>query len=141
MAPQSSNPQMDRHSVTTAQPRYELRRSFVFDAAHVMPGFPPDHPYGRMHGHSFEVEVAVCGEPDPDQGWVVDLAELSGHLEHVRGRLDHQTLNDIEGLEQPTLERIATWIAGELERDVPGLSEVTVRRPSIGQSCTFRPNG
>jgi 6-pyruvoyltetrahydropterin/6-carboxytetrahydropterin synthase len=47
-------------------------------------------------------------------------------------------LNEIKGLETPTLERIARFIFDELKGALPELTAVTVHRPSLGESCTYR---
>ena len=42
--------------------RMELRKSFQFEAAHLLPKLPKAHKCRRLHGHSFAVEVVVAGE-------------------------------------------------------------------------------
>ena len=37
-------------------------RRYTFESAHQLPNVPPGHKCGRMHGHSFTVEIAVEGE-------------------------------------------------------------------------------
>jgi len=120
--------------------RYEVVKSFGFEAAHYLPYMPDDHRYRRVHGHSFRVEVAIAGEPDPEHGWIVDFEVLAARLEEIRGTLDHNLLNEVEGLAAPTLEALAAWIAGRLAPDFPGLTRVTVSRPSCGEACTYRPD-
>jgi 6-pyruvoyltetrahydropterin/6-carboxytetrahydropterin synthase len=117
----------------------EIVKEFAFDAAHFLPTAAEGHPYRRMHGHSFLAEVALAGTPDPASGWLVDFAVIEAALAKLRDRLDHRTLNDIPGLSVPTLENLAAWLYGELEATLPGLTRVTVRRPSSGESCTYRP--
>ena len=119
-------------------PVVELAYSFAFDAAHRFDGFPEGHPNRRMHGHSFQVEVAVCGTPDPITGFIVEFMHLETACDALRDTLDHQILNEIEGLEQPSLERLSIWTWERLAEKVSGLARVTVRRDSRGQSCTYR---
>ena len=59
---------------------------------------------------------------------------------HVTEVLDHAYLNEIEGLELPTLERICVWIADFVAADLPGLTRVSVSRPSLSETCTLRLN-
>ena len=40
----------------------EISYRFGFDAAHHFDHFPVGHPNRGMHGHSFQVEVAIAGE-------------------------------------------------------------------------------
>jgi 6-pyruvoyltetrahydropterin/6-carboxytetrahydropterin synthase len=117
----------------------EIVKEFGFDAAHFLAHAPEGHPYRRLHGHSFAVEVAIAGTPDPEQGWIVDFGVIEARLQQLRGRLDHRLLNDIEGLAQPTLEHLAAWIYRALAPELPRIARVTVRRPSSGEACTFRP--
>jgi 6-pyruvoyltetrahydropterin/6-carboxytetrahydropterin synthase len=118
----------------------EIVKEFSFDAAHFLPTAADGHPYRRMHGHSFAAEVALTGTPDPALGWLIDFAVIEAALAALRDRLDHRVLNDLAGLGVPTLENLAAWIYRELDAELPGLSRVTVRRPSSGESCTYRPD-
>ena len=116
----------------------EITKSFTFDAAHRLPVYGEGHKYTRMHGHSFAVEVTLSGEPDSETGWVADFEQVSAAIAGVRDQLDHQTLNEVEGLEKPTLENICAWIAERLSGEFANLSAVRVSRPSIGESCLLR---
>jgi len=114
--------------------RFLLTKSTGFDAAHHLNQGDADHPYRRLHGHSFKLSVSIAGEPDPQDRWVADFAALGAAIEHVRARLDHSFLNEIPGLETPTLENLCVWVAREL-KDLPGLARVSVARPSLGEEC------
>lgn len=117
---------------------FEITRTAGFEAAHHLAPQDPNHPYGRLHGHSFHVEIGVSGVVKDGEDWVDDFARIGTALEAVAGQLDHSYLNDIEGLELPTLERISVWIADKLQPTLPKLSRVTVSRPSLKESCTLR---
>jgi 6-pyruvoyltetrahydropterin/6-carboxytetrahydropterin synthase len=118
----------------------EIAYRFGFDAAHRFDHFPQGHPNRSLHGHSFQVEVALEGEPDPATGFIADFGDVDAACADVRRRLDHRMLNDIEGLQQPSLENLARWIWVALAPALPRLSRITVRRDSAGQSCTLRRN-
>ncbi len=115
----------------------EITYEFWFDAAHQFLHMPVGHKYHGLHGHSFRVEIAVRGTPAAESGFVVDFAELEAAGEAVRGRLDHRFLNEIVGLESPSLEHIARFIWGELEPRFARLSRVAVRRDSHRQGCVY----
>lgn len=117
--------------------RLEITKTFSFEAAHHFAQMPEGHPYRRLHGHSFVAEVTLAGAPDPEMGWVADFAEVDRILDDVRAELDHRFLNEIEGLANPSLEKIAMWIAARLRPALPALTRVTIRRPSCGEACTF----
>lgn len=115
-----------------------MTKEFRFDAAHYLPTAPKGHPNARMHGHSFTVLVTLEGEMDPALGWIRSFAEVDEAIDGLRERLDHNLLNDIPGLEVPTMERLATFIFDALKPALPEIAAVTVRRDSQGESCTYR---
>ena len=61
----------------------------------------------------------------------MDFAELKERFQPLYDRLDHNYLNEIEGLENPTSENIARWIWNGLKPIVPQLSQVVIR-----ETCT-----
>ncbi len=111
----------------------ELRKTFQFEAAHLLPNLPEGHKCRRLHGHSFQVEVAVAGDCDPELGWVMDYAEISAAFNPVWQQLDHHYLNEIEGLANPTSENVAVWIWEKLAPGLPLLTEIVV-----AETCTAR---
>jgi 6-pyruvoyltetrahydropterin/6-carboxytetrahydropterin synthase len=113
--------------------KIELRKTFQFEAAHLLPHLAPAHKCRRLHGHSFQVEVAVAGEIDPKLGWLIDYAEISDAFRPLLERLDHYYLNEITGLENPTSENIAIWIWRDLKPRLPLLAEIVV-----AETCTAR---
>jgi 6-pyruvoyltetrahydropterin/6-carboxytetrahydropterin synthase len=115
-----------------------IYKDFHFEAAHFLPTAPAGHPNSRVHGHSFRVRVTVAGEPDSATGLVVHFEELEAALDDAREALDHRMLNEIEGLELPTLERISLWLWDRLHNRVPGLAEVEIVRDSCHEGCVYR---
>ena len=115
-----------------------ITKEFRFDAAHFLPTAPKGHPNSRMHGHSFAAALTLEGVADATHGWLRDFADVERAVADLRERLDHHVLNEIKGLETPTLERIARFIFEELKGVLPELVAVTVRRDSLGESCTYR---
>ncbi len=111
----------------------ELRKTFQFEAAHLLPHLPETHKCRRLHGHSFQVEVVVRGECDARLGWVMDYADITRAFKPLLDKLDHFYLNEIPGLENPTSEHIAIWIWERLKCRLPGLVEVVV-----AETCTAR---
>jgi len=115
----------------------EIFKRFTLEAAHRLPNVPEGHKCARLHGHSFQVELRVSGEPDADSGWVMDFADLKAAFAPLLERLDHRYLNDIEGLENPTSERLAIWIWERMKPQVPLLSEVVVHE-TCTSGCRYR---
>ncbi len=115
-----------------------IYKEFTFEAAHVLPSAPIGHPNARVHGHSFRVRVTLDGEPDAQTGYVVHFDDVEAALAGVREALDHHFLNDIEGLEAPTLERITVWLWDRLHNRLPGLAEIQVARDTCREGCIYR---
>jgi 6-pyruvoyltetrahydropterin/6-carboxytetrahydropterin synthase len=67
--------------------------------------------YPNGHGHNYEIEVTVAGEPDPRTGMIIDLKKLSDLLKaEIVEKVDHKHLNiDVDFLRDiiPTAENIA----------------------------------
>lgn len=104
-------------------------KEFTFEAAHRLPNVPPEHKCFRLHGHSFRVEIHVAGQISEPAGWILDFADIKDAFASIHDRLDHNYLNEIEGLSNPTSENLARWIWGRI--CLPGLSRVVVR-----ETCT-----
>ena len=109
----------------------EIFREFTFEAAHRLPNVPPGHKCGRLHGHSFQVDVYVEGQPDERTGWILDFADIKTAFKPIDDRLDHNYLNEVEGLENPTSEQLAIWIWNQLKPRLRPLSKLIVR-----ETCT-----
>jgi 6-pyruvoyltetrahydropterin/6-carboxytetrahydropterin synthase len=110
----------------------ELFKEFTFEAAHRLPGVPPDHRCARLHGHSYRVIVHVSGEVDQESGMVMDFADIKAAFKPiVDNYLDHYYLNEVDGLENPTSENLARWIWQRLSPVLPPLSMIEIR-----ETCT-----
>ena len=104
----------------------QIRKSFTFEAAHVLPYHPGK--CSRLHGHSYRLEVAVEGalqSEGPAAGMICDFDTLAEAVrETVIAALDHRSLNDV--LDNPTAERITAWIWNRLAPALPGLAELVL---------------
>lgn len=73
----------------------------------------------RGHGHNYEIEVTVAGEPDPKTGMLIDLKELKDIVNRtIVDKVDHKHLNhDVEFLKDviPTAENMAVVFWNELK--------------------------
>ena len=118
--------------------RVELSKEYVFEAAHHLPKTPPGHKCRRVHGHSYRVEVSIAGNVNADAGWLQDFADITAVVEPLlKAELDHRTLNDVPGLENPTAELLCVWLWGRLKPQLPLLSAITVHETCTAR-CTYR---
>jgi 6-pyruvoyltetrahydropterin/6-carboxytetrahydropterin synthase len=102
-------------------------KEFTFDSAHLLPHVPEGHKCGRLHGHTFKVRVEVAGRVD-DRGWVMDFADIKTAVQPLIDRLDHQYLNDIPGLDNPTSENLALWLWDRIPLELAGIE--------VQETCT-----
>lgn len=103
-----------------------LTREFRFDAAQSLDTFPEGHKCRNLHGHTFRLEVSVRGPVDPATGLFMDHAQIAGMVRPLVEQLDHSYLNEISGLEVPTIENIVRWFWERLEDGLPGLFEIVL---------------
>lgn len=106
--------------------KVRLVREYRFEAAHRLPKVPKGHKCERLHGHSFKVELSVRGLVDPETGWFIDYGDLDDRWQPLHELLDHNYLNEVPGLENPTSEVLAGFIWERLKPDLPTLTRVTV---------------
>ena len=83
------------------------------------------------HGHNYILEVTVCGDIDPETGYLIDLKKLKSLIrERILNKLDHKNLNtDVDFLRDviPTAENIAVAIWKELADHIPGGKLYSIR--------------
>ena len=101
---------------------YEVRVEADFAAAHFLKDY-----HGKcenLHGHNYKVYAHVRGDRLDEGGMLLDLTELKGALRKVCGQLDHKNLNDFDYfMQNPSAERIATYIAENILNDIPSLKK------------------
>jgi 6-pyruvoyltetrahydropterin/6-carboxytetrahydropterin synthase len=85
----------------------------------------------NYHGHNYELDVKVTGEPAADTGFVIDLKYLSDVIkETVIEKLDHKNLNlDVPefGHLNPTAENIAMIIYNTLRDKIVESLDLQIR--------------
>jgi 6-pyruvoyltetrahydropterin/6-carboxytetrahydropterin synthase len=85
----------------------------------------------NYHGHNYEMEVKVTGEPDKETGYVIDLKFLSDIIRReVVQRFDHKNLNlDTEEFRNlnPTAENIVVVIYKLLRPYIDSKFDLQVR--------------
>ena len=115
----------------------EIYKEFTFEAAHRLPNVPPGHKCARLHGHSFKAKLFVVGPLEKGLDWVQDFSDLSRAFRPHYEQLDHNYLNEIPGLENPTSENLAIWIWDRLKPKLPLLDRVEVQE-TCTCGCVYR---
>lgn len=77
----------------------------------------------NWHGHNYVLEVVVCGEVDPETGYLLDLKILKDVIrKNVIEKVDHKNLNletDFMNGIIPSAENITTAIWNVLKDKIP----------------------
>lgn len=101
---------------------YEIRVEADFAAAHFLRDY-----HGKcenLHGHNYKVFAHVRGENLDEGGMLLDFTQIKKTLRNVCELLDHKNLNDFDYFDQnPSAERIATFIAGKILESIPELKD------------------
>lgn len=109
-----------------------IAAGFTFEVAHFTPMWPEGHPNRRMHGHSYECELIAEGSLDP-HGMVVGAERLAAIAGVLKELVDHRVLNDIAGLDHPTMECLAQFFLERARLNIEAINRVRVGRPSLKQ--------
>lgn len=107
---------------------------FHYDAAHRLSLLPETHKCSRLHGHTYRLIVAIEG-PVGVNGFVTDFADVKAAVNPLIKTLDHYYLNEISGLENPTVEVQLEWLWERI--NLPGLVELTLFE-GLTNSATYR---
>ena len=101
---------------------YEVRVEADFAAAHFLRDY-----HGKcenLHGHNYKVYAHVSGSNLDEGGMLLDFTQIKKTLRNVCELLDHKNLNDFDYFDQnPSAERIATFIAGKILESIPELKD------------------
>ena len=120
---------------------FEISQKFFFDAAHTLKREIEADSSLRIHGHTYNAEVTLAGQPDAATGMVMDLGLVRIAIDKLKPRLDHHLLDDVVGIGPATLENLCAFVWRELAPSVPGLCAVRIWRDSVGDGCTLRTTG
>ncbi|MBX9742074.1 MAG: 6-carboxytetrahydropterin synthase QueD [Chthoniobacterales bacterium] len=114
-----------------------ITKTFTFEAAQTLPHVPTGHKCTQMHGHSFKIEISAEGSVDPHTGWIYDHAMITKAMKPLLEQLDHAYLNEIKGLENPTIENMCFWFWEKLKPQLPGLAEIILHETPTAR-CSYR---
>jgi 6-pyruvoyltetrahydropterin/6-carboxytetrahydropterin synthase len=111
---------------------YRIGKKFTFDASHQLMGLPEGHQCGRLHGHTYTVEVTFVGEESSEEGWLFDFGALDPFKGWLRRTFDHRHLNDVLG--QPTSENLAKYIFITVDTQVAYPNNVYLEKVRVSET-------
>ena len=103
--------------------KYQIGKSFTFEASHQLPGLPEGHKCGRLHGHNYTIEVTLGADRLVEPGFVTDFGDLAPFRHYLEETFDHRHLNEVM-VTAPTSENLAECLAGwfinNVQPEIPG---------------------
>lgn len=98
---------------------YELIITDHFSSAHYLREY--EGACENLHGHTWNVEIAIGSDKVNKIGLVVDFKELKDDLKRIVERWDHICLNDLPEFKDmnPSTENMARWLYKEFQRNLP----------------------
>jgi len=105
----------------------KIYRTYTLHSARFIPTLDSSHPCSKMHGHTFKIIIELNGPINNKTGFVMDFYDLDDIVQNkIIKKIDHQILNDIEGLKNPSSEHLSIWVWKNLIDSVPLLSQVII---------------
>lgn len=117
---------------------YKITKEFHFSAAHHLHNMPEGHPCARFHGHNYIIKVELSSENLDRTGFVKDYGELHQIKTYIDAVLDHQDLNEVLPIEQPSAENIARHLFIQFKIMYPELSAIEVSE-TPKTNCRYEP--
>ncbi len=116
-----------------------ISKSFYFEAAHRLK-ITKKKVNKKRHGHSYYGEIFIIDQTNEidKSGLILDFSLFQNKLDFIKKDLDHRFLNDISGLENPTLENIGLYIYKRLKKIDLHLHKVIVKRKSCGETFILK---
>lgn len=89
---------------------FEIMVEDNFASAHQLIGY--EGKCENLHGHTFKVQVFLCGEKLDNLGMLFDFKKAKAILHEILESFDHKNLNNLKYFENenPTAENIAKTI-------------------------------
>ena len=102
---------------------FELSIKDSFSAAHFLRDY--EGKCENLHGHNWQVEVAIKGKELNKTGLLLDFKKLKKYLKGILEELDHKHLNEIGFFQKnnPSSENIAVFIYRRLQEEIKSREE------------------
>ncbi|MEY4616321.1 MAG: hypothetical protein RJB66_1281 [Pseudomonadota bacterium] len=105
---------------------FEMKVQYRIESARKLTKLPPSHPCSHVHGHSFVITLTLFGPWNETLGWMYDYHDLDQIVKPTLKLLDHNYLNEVPGLENPTSEALCVFLFERLKALLPELQKVTI---------------
>ncbi len=109
--------------------------TYAYVHAHHLPTFPDGHKCRAMHGHLSEVTITF----DVDHAgrrYAFDHAEIDKVAACVLSKLDHKTINDIDGLADGLAETQLSWLVERFAAELGQFAGAMLREVHLDEWST-----
>jgi len=112
---------------------FEVTVRDSISSAHQLHGY--DGPCKDMHGHTWKVEMVVCGNALDSVGLLTDFKVVKAKLKGALASLDHVVLNDLPAFKDlnPSTENLARHIFRSL---APQCAPLRLKQVQVWESDT-----
>lgn len=117
---------------------YRIWKEQRFESALKLASAPDDDSRSRLHGHSYLQRLHLSAPLDEVMGWTVDYGDVKELFKPTYKLLDHHLLNGIEGMEDPTIANLLSWIRIQAEPVLPQLNRIDLfQTPGCGAMLSW----
>lgn len=111
---------------------YRIWKERRFESALRLSRAPDGDPRRLAHGHSYRIRLHLTAPLDEVLGWTLDYGVVSERFRPVYEQLDHRLLNELPGLVDPDLGRLALWIRDRVAPHLPALDRIDLEDTPAG---------
>lgn len=101
-----------------------ITKTVTFDSAHQLYDLEGSK-CQNLHGHTYKLEVTVSGKVTGKVPMVMDLHELKLIIMKVIDQVDHQNLNILWNLDNPTAEVMLNIFKKQIQKLLPAMVKIS----------------
>jgi 6-pyruvoyltetrahydropterin/6-carboxytetrahydropterin synthase len=117
--------------------RHTIWKDFHFDSAIQLSGLPAGDSRARLHGHTYQLRLALSASLDTVMGWAVDYGDVKTLFQPILKSLDHHPLHE-QGIAHHT--QLAQAIFSRASEVLPVLHRLELMdTPGTGVSVGRQP--
>lgn len=118
---------------------YKITKEFHFSASHQLVDLAKGHPCMKVHGHNYLIKVECKSAVLNADGFVIDYCQLDAIKKWIDTKVDHEHLNDVLPLTQPSAENMAKYFFEIFKHLIWQVSAVEVSE-TPKTNCRYEPN-
>jgi 6-pyruvoyltetrahydropterin/6-carboxytetrahydropterin synthase len=110
--------------------QFRIWKEQRFESALRLEKAPKGDPRKNLHGHSYLQRLHLTAPLDQVMGWTIDYGDVKELFKPTYQAMDHHLLNEIESLEDPSIDKLLRWIRNQAEPVLPQLNRIDLFQTS-----------